>query len=104
MENQVFRVTREEKNHLEGLRNKNTDNVLYQHERNSHPNRRMTKEDFVMKLTGSFSRPVVRLSQEGTMISRAVKAQKQGLDLELLNSKREFYQAGVINPKFGGLF
>ena len=57
-----------------------------------------------MKLTGTFSRPVARLAQEGTMISRALKAQKQGLKIELLNSKREFYQAGLVSPKFGRIF
>ena len=92
------------KNHLEGLRNRNPENVLYQHERDHHPTTRLEKEDFEMKLTGSFTRLVVRLTQVGAMISRALKAQKQGLEINLLNSKREFNQAGVINPKFGGLF
>ena len=92
------------KNHIDGLKSRRPDNILFQHERDSHPNRRLEREDFIMKVTGSFSRPVVRLSQEGAMIAQAIRAKKQGQHLDLLNSKREFNQAGIVSPKFGRLF
>ena len=60
--------------------------------------------DFTMEVTGTFTRPIVRLSQEGVLIAHAIKARDLGMGLELLNSKREFYQAGLINPRYGGLF
>ena len=60
--------------------------------------------DFTMEVTGTFTRPIVRLSQEGVLIAHAIKARDLGMGLELLNSKREFNQAGLINPCYGGLF
>ena len=65
----------------------------------------MQMVDFTMVVTGNFTRPVVRMSQEGVKIASAIRARDQGgLDLELLNSKKEFHQAGQINPHYKGLF
>ena len=92
------------KNHLDGLKNCNPENVLFQHERECHSTKRMGLEDYTMEVTGTFSRPVVRQSQEGTMLANAIRARDLGVDMKLLNSRMEFHQAGLINPRFGRLF
>ena len=90
--------------HLEGLRAKQKDNVLFQHQRESHPGVEMEMCDFVMELTGTFKKPVMRLCQEGISISNLIKSRNAGLPIKLLNSKNEFHQAGQINPTYGRIF
>ena len=72
------------------------------HAKKDHPGIKMKAEDFRMEITGRFSREIARQCQEGIAISKALDAIGQGLDVELLNSKSEFLQSGVVTRRFSG--
>ena len=91
------------KSHPKRLKNRRVDSALYNHNLDCHPGTKMQMQDFTMEVEGTFARPVVRLAQEGVKIGKAIKARDLGLGLELLNSKKEFYQPGQITPNYGGL-
>ena len=63
----------------------------------------MTSEDFRMEVTGHFSRPIARQSQEGVALSAALKARDQGEEVELMNSRNDFLQPGVVQRRFSGI-
>ena len=61
----------------------------------------MTMADFKMTLEGSFSRPLLRQSMEGTALARAIRIRDSGChQILIMNSKMEFMQPGVISPAF----
>ena len=57
-----------------------------------------------MTVTGVFSRALLRQCREGLAISGAIEERDAGGNIELLNSKKEFIQAGTISQKYGRLF
>ena len=68
------------KEHLSGLINKNTNNVLYKHKQIDHSNEEM---EIIMEITNTFKDPLTRQANEGVRINKREKT-------ELLNSKTEF--------------
>ena len=86
--------------HVNGLRRKAKSNVLFAHQEEYHQGTMMDDKDFKMTLEDNFSRAILRQSFEGVSIARAVQAREAGANVWLLNSKREFFQPGVVRPKF----
>ena len=70
-----------------------------------HPNITMEYTDFKMTVTGQHSRPVLRQACEGILISKEIhNRQHKDSNIELMNSKTQFYQPGNVKIKFGGLY
>ena len=86
--------------HLEGLKKKNPQSVLYNHQLEMHPGVEMSMKDFTMSLEATFWLPILSQSMEGVALSRAVRNRDQGAPITILNSKMEFLQPGVIRPSF----
>ena len=86
--------------HLDGLRRGAKDNVLYSHNLEHHPEKRMQMSDFRMTVVDQYSRPILRQSHEGLSIAHSIRERDEGARVVLLNSKKEFYQPGIINPSF----
>ena len=82
--------------HVNGLRRKDPGNVLFCHQEQHHPGKVMEMKDFQMEIEGTFPRNISRQSMEGVIISKTVKLRDAGLPIYLMNSKREFYQPGVV--------
>ena len=76
---------------------------MLKHAREFHPGKTISEEDFVPEVLGHHSRPIVRQSQEGVSLSRALEAKRQGLNIEIMNSKNEFLQPGVVTRRYSGL-
>ena len=55
-----------------------------------HPDVEISMKDFKISLEGNFRQPIIRQSMEGVSLSKAI--------LNILNSKMEFHQPGVISP------
>ena len=89
--------------HLEALQKKTKDSVMHKHALEFHPGKALTKHDFKFEVEGQFSRAIVRQCQEGVSLSRALEAKRQGLQVEIMNSKNEFLQPGVVTRRFSGL-
>ena len=91
--------------HLEGLERRKMDNILFKHQQEHHPEVNMTMMDFCMSTVRNSSRPVVRLSREGVAIAQSVRDSGKSFSTIVLNSKSEFYQAGLVrtlpSPMFG---
>ena len=61
-------------NHERGLRTENKDNVLHQHKMEDHPNEEDMKiDDFEIKVTGIYKKPLDRLAAEGCLIMKEMK-------------------------------
>ena len=60
----------------------------------------LTTKDFKMEVQATFSRPILRQSMEGVSLAMAVKARDLGAEVKLMNSRREFYQPGVVRGTF----
>ena len=82
------------------MRKKSPKSVLYNHQQEMHPDVEMQMSDFVMNLEGSYRLPIQRQSREGVNLSRIIKARDMGIDINVLNSKMEFMQPGVIKPSY----
>ena len=89
--------------HLEAFRKKTKDSIMFKHAREFHPGKTISEEDFVPEVLGQYSRPIVRQSQEGVSLSRALEARRQGINMEIMNSKNEFLQPGVVTRRYSGL-
>ena len=62
-------------------------------------------EDMVkMVVEETFSRPVMRQAFEGIQINNTLNLIDMGAPMELLNSKEEFHQPGLVRPKMVKLF
>ena len=60
--------------HIEGLRLKKSDNVMFEHHVNRHPHIPTMKfMDFKMTVTGQHIRPVLRQACEGLLISKEIE-------------------------------
>ena len=56
---------------------------------------------FRMSVVDQHSRPILRQSQEGLAISQSIREREEGRKrIILMNSRKEFYQPGIINPSF----
>ena len=88
---------------MDALRLKLTETVLYKHQQKMHQGTRLTPEDFRVEITGQYSRPIVRQCQEGVALAKALEAKQKGGAVEILNSKMEFLQPGVVTRQFSAL-
>ena len=78
--------------------------MLYNHNIERHPNIEMTWDKFKMVVEETFSRPVMRQAFEGIQINNTLNLIDMGAPMELLNSKAEFHQPGLVRPKMTKLF
>ena len=90
--------------HLDGFKKQQQGNILYDHNQEHHPTRRMEVKDFRMTVEGIARRPIIRQSREGVSISASMKDSESGKRVILLNSKKKFFQPGVVRNKPTGLF
>ena len=90
--------------HQEGLAKKDPESVLHNHNISRHPSINMTKDDFRMVVDETFSRPVMRQAYEGIQINNTLNMIDLGAPVELLNSKAEFHQTGLVRPRMAKLF
>ena len=90
--------------HLEGLRKKDPENVMYNHNIERHPDIEMTRDHFKMVVEETFSRPIMCQAFEGIQINNTLNLINMGAPMELLNSKAEFHQPGLVRPKMTKLF
>ena len=77
--------------------------MLYKHCITSHPGMSLTVDDFSMEIVSVDRRNVVRQCREGVSIEKALVAVRQGWGVELLNSKSEFHQPGVVTRRYSSL-
>ena len=89
--------------HLTGLENRRTDNILYQHSIQHHQGKPMEREDFKLEVTSNHKGPLSRQAEEGTriLLELASRAQdhpnlhREGestREVILMNSRSEFHQ------------
>ena len=90
--------------HLEGLRKKDPEIVLHNHNLERHPDIEMTRKDFRMVVKETFARPVMRQAYKGIRIKDTLDLVAMGALVVLLNSKAEFHQPGLVRPKMTKLF
>ena len=79
------------------------DSPLYSHNLEMHPDVQMKAQDWKMKVTGIYPRPLLRLCSEGVAISGALGERDKGAKVVVINSKKEFNQPGTIAQKFAKL-
>ena len=97
--------------HMEGLRRRDQENVLYNHNIEQHreqENNMMIPNDpsqFTMKKIGQHRGCLERQSTEGALIGAELRERdirmksKEGKPMMILNSKKEFHQPGLISLK-----
>ena len=87
-------------NHVEGLRKRDPNNVLWEHAVNQHDSEKLGKEDFKMKVTGQFRTCLPRQISEAVQISQKIEERdKQRGGRIVLNSKSQFHQPGMIKTR-----
>ena len=86
--------------HVNALKHKYKDSVLHHHVLEHHPGHTLDEDDFIFRVTGRDSRPLVRQCREGVALSNILDAMKQGDKVNLMNSKSEFMQPGVVHRTF----
>ena len=91
------------KNHMNALRRNSVDSVLMKHQEKFHPGTRMEPGDFRVDISGKYPRPILRQCQEGVALAKALEIKNQGGPVEILNSKMEFLQPGVVSRQFKAL-
>ena len=88
---------------MDALRLRTVDSVLFKHQLKMHPGTRLSPGDFKVEATGRFPRPIARQCQEGVALSKALADKNKGVAVEILNSKMEFLQPGVVSRQFSSL-
>ena len=87
------------KQHRDGLRLGQRDNVLHQHEEEAHFGAKMRIEDFKTEVVGRYSKVMERQVAEGYLVAREVEERDRSKGkVIVLNSRNEFHQAAVTAP------
>ena len=87
------------KQHRDGLRLGQRENVLHQHQQDSHYGTKMTIEDFKTEVVGRYSKVIERQVAEGYLVAREVEERdRSNGKMIVLNSRNEFHQAAMTAP------
>ena len=89
--------------HMDALRLRTMDSVLYKHQMKMHPGTWLSPWDFKVEVSGRFLRPIVRQCQERVALAKALDDKNKGVAIEIINSKMEFLQPGVVSRQFSSL-
>ena len=90
------------KEHADGLRLKQKDNVLYNHNLAVHPDREMMMTDWKVEITGRHAGPLQRQADEALRLNEEVRHHEHRgqREVDILNSRKEFQQpAGLTRWK-----
>ena len=87
------------KQHRDGLRRGQRDNVLHQHQEDKHNGEQMSIKDFKTEILGQHSKVIERQVAEDYLVAKEVKERDRNTSRTIvLNSRNEFHQAAMTAP------